>query len=455
MTLERDVVPALGLTDAEYKFVVKAGLTSLLTRQSSWLERLFLQKCHEVYPDLVDAQHGLTFRRDDAELTTDTFGVVGNVRLCTHRMSDYLRTLLAYTGNACLWEYTWGEDAHCTADHSINTWSVRNQRAAGRGSSVSFPGDTAHNLRAWRAYFRGNRVWDDGGLHELLNLYWRNTLIPAHEVVHLFATQQHKFAQSVETRACERDMSDDDLLRRRRVFDPAFRRGRTRAPPRSTRDPPRDPPRDPLRDSHLGDAYHDEWTASVANANIFILHMRQHYRESDQPRHRAIYQLHVVHGMLYIVALLRRIRRAVGALPNADERASAGHMLELGVRWTLLSIDDAEGRSSVVRCVTTCGWTNTYLKHISALMYAINFFQADDSAEFVNSILTADIWYSDVYDAYKRRTIRLCLWEGACAPRPVAGWILERPGALVHTATSADGRHRSACDVRSKTHVRR
>jgi hypothetical protein len=129
-------------------------------------------------------------------------------------------------------------------------------------------------------------------------------------------------------------------------------------------------------------------------------------------------------------------------------------MLELGVRWTLLSIDDAEGRSSVVRCVTTCGWTNTYLKHISALMYALNFFQADDSAEFVNSILTADIWHSDVYDAYKRRTIRLRLWEGACAPRPVAGWILERPGALVHTATSADGRHRSACDVRSKTHVR-
>ena len=409
MTLQHNVIPALGITDAKYKVVIKAGLTSLLTSKSSWLERLFLQKCHEVYPDLVDKKYDLTFTRDDSELNTDLFGVVGSERLCTQRMSDYVRTLRAYTGNACLWDYKWGDDAHCKPDDTMNTWSVLNRRASGKSSQVTFPCDTEHNMSTWRTYFTGNRIWDDGILHELFNLYWRNTLIPAHEVVHLFATNQQKFAQIAETQACERNMSKDDLLRRRLIVNRASRIDNVQQPPHV-----------------LGNAYHDEWTASVANANIFILHMRQHYLQSNNPRHRSIHQLHVVHGMLYIVALLRRMRNSVDALTSATEKASAVHILNLGVRWTLLSIEDKESIASVIRSVTTCGWPNTYLKHISALMYALNFFQEDDSSDFVNSILTAEIWQGGVYQKYKSRIIRQHMWEVSNIPRPIAGWILER-----------------------------
>jgi hypothetical protein len=374
------------------------------------LERLFLQKCHDAYPDLVDAEYDLKFNRYDDELTSETFGVVGNDGLCNQRMEDYIRTLRAYTGNSCLWEYKWGGDISCHSDRSRNTWSVENQRAVGKKSKVTFPSDTNKNMRTWERYFVGNRVWMNDKLHVLYNLYWRNMLIPAHELVHLYASNQNKFVKNVETQACDRYMTEDDIRRRYRTIRPSRRHA------------------SPLADVFItdrGGAYYEEWTASVANANIFILHMRQHYLQSNNQRHRSLYQLHVVQGMLYIVALISRMHESVQALRNAAEKASAIATLELGERWTLLSIDDDGSIKKVIESVTTGGWPNTYLKHISALMYAVNFFQEDDSCDFIQSILTADVWKSEVYENYKRKIIPHCQWKDTNDPRPIASWILE------------------------------
>jgi hypothetical protein len=285
-----------------------------------------------------------------------------------------------------------------------------NRRAVGEKSNVTFPSDTANNIRTWERYFARNRVWMNDKWHALYNLYWRNTLIPAHELVHLFASNQNKFVKNAETQACDRTMTADDIRRRYQTIKPSQRHA------------------SPLVDvftTGRGPAYHDEWTASVANANIFILHMRQHYLQSKNPRHRSLCQLHVVQGMLYIVALLSRMRESAQALTNAAEKASAIEMLELGERWTLLSIDDNVRIEKVIESVTTGGWSNTYLKHISALMYAVNFFQEDDSCDFIQSILTADVWKIEVREYYKRKIIRHCQWEAANRPRPIAWWILE------------------------------
>ena len=173
------------------------------------------------------------------------------------------------------------------------------------------------------------------------------------------------------------------------------------------------------------DAYHDEWTASVANANVFILHMRHYYRQSKSPRNRAIYQLHVVQGLLYIVQLVQRIRQAVLEMRVA-EQSDAQRILALGERWTLLSISNAADIAQVISIVTTGGWPNTYLKHVSALMYAINFFDIDDSSDFLQLILTADVLHPEVIGTYHRKTIPHRMWMSPQSPRPIAAWISER-----------------------------
>ena len=406
-----DRIPGINLTDDQYKVVVKTGLTSLLAGQSSpsspsWLEQLFLQKCHAVYPDLVNARSERTFVRNDDELTSTIAGVVGDEGLCRYHMGEYLTTLSEYTGNACLWEYAWDRDVSCQPNDQLNTWSVWNRRAQDRRSDVTYPSDTEHNLRTWRDYFVQNRIWGDGRLHEHYNLYWRNTLIPAHELMHLFATNQHKFALNRHTGACERDMTDDEIERRLRLTRP-HRRTRVGI--------------------DRSDAYHDEWTASVANANIFLMHIRHHYRNSRNPRHRRIYQLHAAQGLLYLVTLVVRMQRSVRAIANADEKARGERVLELGELWTRLSVSTPEDISDVIGMVTSGGWPNTYLKHVSALMYAITFFQQDDSPRFIQSILTAEIWRTDVYHAFRGKSVAPCMWISATRPRPVAHWISERP----------------------------
>lgn len=404
-----DRIPGINLTDDQYKVVVKTGLTSLLAGPSSpsWLEQLFLQKCHAVYPDLVNARSERTFVRNDDELTSTITGVVGDEGLCRYHMGEYLSTLSKYTGNACLWEYEWDTDVSCQPNDQLNTWSVWNRRAQDRRTDVTYPSDTEHNLRIWRNYFVQNRIWGDGRLHEHYNLYWRNTLIPAHELMHLFATNQHKFALNRHTGACERDMTDDEIERRLRLTRP-HRRTRVGGVDRS-------------------DAYHDEWTASVANANVFLMHIRHHYRNSRHPRHRRIYQLHAVQGLLYLVTLVVRMQRSVRAIANADEKARGERVLELGELWTRLSVSTPADMTDVIGMVTSGGWPNTYLKHVSALMYAIAFFQQDDSPRFIQSILTADIWRTDVYHAFRRKSVAPCMWISSTSPRPVAHWISERP----------------------------
>ena len=410
---DANVIPGLNLTDVQYKCVVKAGIDSLLTpTRSSWLEQLFVQKCRAVYPELIDHPSSSL-----DPLAPTMFGVVGDEALCRYQMAEYLRTFRAYTGNACLWEYQWDRDLSCRPNGQLITWSVRNGRASGQATTVTYPSDTAHNLRTWRAYFVRNRIWGDGALHERFNLYWRNILVPAHEIIHLFATHGAKFAYDRATRTCERTMTHDDVRRRSQTVYPV---PHTHPSTDVVYDPPSD----------RADAYHDEWTASVANANVFILHMRHYYQHASNPRHRAIYQLHVVQGLLYIVTLIHRIRQSVQAIEDVDARSDAQRILRLGEQWTLLSIARADDVAKVVHIVTNGGWPNTYLKHVSALMYAIAFFAEDDSSDFIQSLLTADIWRAEVHHAYRRKTMPVQAWMHRQSRRAVAPWIVERPDGL-------------------------
>jgi len=411
-------IPGINLKKAEYKEITKAGIMNLVfdkprnTKNTSWLQKLFLQKCKEVFPNLLDSDLQPTFKLEEVNLGENVYGVIADDKVCKTIMTDYKDTLIHYTGNKCLFD----DIPICKADRDSITWGVQNQRRLpaewGISSTTSYPANTELNKKRWRDYTDTPKWLDKFGsdINMNHNLYWRNILVPAHEITHSYAISNYKFkmahdgrcidaGEDVQGSPIDHIMSTEDVEKRNGFF--------------KTEE----------------ESVIDEWTASVCNANVFILNMKTYFDYADK-NNKSIYQLHTIHGVLYIVRMLYTLTYAIDKLTDEMKSISGLALMEKAKRWTKMELTQEElTKDNVADLVKILGghyetkWANTYFKHISALMFAINFFT--DSPDFINDIYSADIWYGTKLNDYKKQVIEENEWSALQAPREVSRWIIE------------------------------
>ena len=227
----------MNLSKSTYLNIAKTGLYYLVsnTGKLSWLQLLFLKKCRQIYPDIVGE---MAFK--DPSLHTI------NKHYCNTIINDYVTVLRQYTGNTIFINNT-----TCNTSNNTNTWSFTPYNR-----NIHYPADYNNNKTIWQNYFDAP-IWKNRDNIEYI-YYWRNILIPAHEIVHAYC--------------------------------------------RNTATP-----------------YYDEWIASIGNLNVFVAHYNHLHSITTDNTLKNIYSLHVIHGVLYVVYLINILRQTVYTINNQDD----------------------------------------------------------------------------------------------------------------------------------------
>ena len=328
----------------------------------SWLQKLYLDKAISHF-----GLNKLNIKKDGNSYTL----IIGNLeyiikkskildgakidnKKCLKIMKEYAKI----TTKIIKGRYK-NEDFICSGSNDITWGSVP------RTLRINYP--SANNLEnnkiKWSKYFSegNNSAWNK--INPVYHFFWRNKLIPAHEIYHAL--------------------------------------GATPAP----------------------DIYKEEWQASAVNLLIFIEYYRDKFEHTSNYSKREEYQLAVIHGILYIFILLKTMRKRASSLGKQNQLSIINKWPKL--KHDKSSADEEFIIDAVTGDGEA--WVNTYSKHLVALYYALNFFEGKSGKKLLKHIMNNTIWKKEVRNIYIKAARNFNIWKAQKRPSNLAKWITNSP----------------------------
>lgn len=249
----------------------------------------------------------------------------------------------------------------CSASDDITWSSIPRTYRIGYPSANNFN----NNRIKWSRYFSegNNSAWNK--IKPVYHFFWRNKLIPAHEIYHALGAGK------------------------------------------------------------MLDIYREEWQSSAVNLLIFIEYYKDKFKRASNSRKKGEYQLDVIHGVLYIFILLKTIRKIASSLGKKKYLAIINKWPKLKHGK---SLSDVKFMTDVVSLSNSGdAWANTYSKHLVALYYALNFFEGDDGAILLKHLMNNTIWSKGIANTYTKASRNFNIWKAHKRPSNIAKWITTNP----------------------------
>ena len=326
----------------------------------SWLQKLYLDKAisHFGTDKLNIKKDGNTYTLIINNLehiikqSKISDGAKINKKTCLKTMKEYAKVTNKITGK----KYK-NKDFICSASDDITWSSVSRTYRIGYPSADNF----INNKIKWARYFSegNNSAWNK--IKPIYHFFWRNKLIPAHEIYH------------------------------------ALGAGTTL------------------------DIYREEWQASAVNLLIFIEYYKYKFKHTSNYKKKGEYQLDVIHGVLYIFILLKTIRKIASSLGKKKHLAIINKWPRL--KHGKSSTDVKFITDAVTLNKIGGAWANTYSKHLVALYYALSFFEGDDGVILLKHLMNNTIWDKGIANTYAKASINFHIWKSHKRPSNLAKWI--------------------------------
>jgi len=305
----------------------------------SWIQKLYLEKALHLYKKRIPIVHKKGFIYWETKFTKKIFFKImpslEELTLtkndCNYYMKEYSKVIFKLTNNKKLKKQIDFNDFGCQSHDSI-TWGVSISDKPLTFYPQSDVGLVKKNIKKrWNSYFVNTKERREFlKIDPKFHFFWRNKLIPAHEVIHN--------VNKLKT-------LDNDAICR------------------------------------------SEWVASAANLNIYLAYLEAKYNKIKKQKIKKTLQLEAVAAVLYVVELINNININASAKKYKRDIKAINEWVNKGIST------DKEYITDIVRAGKPL-WRNTYSKHLTALVYAFKFFDNNSADIFTKACIDDSIWSS-------------------------------------------------------------
>ena len=305
----------------------------------SWIQKLYLDKALHLYKKKIPITRKGGYISWKPKFTKKKFFKLlpkyNDLTLaksdCNYYMKEYSKVIFKLTGNKKIKKQIDTSHFGCQSHDSI-TWAVSILDEPLTLYPQANINMVKKNIKTrWGQYFsnpneRGEFLKIDPKYH----FFWRNKLIPAHEVIH----NVNKIKSLDNLSICR-----------------------------------------------------SEWVASAANLNIYLGYLEEKYHKIKKLKLKQKIQLEAISGVLYVVELINNIYSVAYGTEYQRDINSINKWVNTGESNNKQYITD------ILRAEQPL-WRNTYAKHLAALVYAFKFFDNTAGDIFTKACIDDSIWES-------------------------------------------------------------
>ena len=373
----------------DYEYLIENGEKPL-----SWLQVKFQELYLKMFPKV----------QEEAEVDYETF--YGSQKQCEQQMTKYGKVLLNENihfddrQKKLLGDMVKNKSCGCSPG-TDSTWAVENVVEPDWGPGlfpikVYYPNNNKEtfndNKNKWECrnptdipnnFFpeilgSNNKLTKWREIPYAYHHYWRNKLIPAHEIMHRTKVVMTDDAekQKLRTGAISGILSMYKLSGVKSIFSTTERTF--------------------ANVGTLSNEFFEEWTSSAANLNIFITDLRLKFDDTSDN----IYKLEAIAGALYVATLLNNIKIANSGVKSVNET------YDLLDEWsssvlTVNPLTPAALKGKFKQIDAICGsstWNNTYAKHLLALEHCHAFSKnASLTYDFIGACVSDTVFNTSTF----------------------------------------------------------
>ena len=373
----------------DYEYLIENGEKPL-----SWLQVKFQELYLKMFPKV----------QEEAEVDYETF--YGSQKQCEQQMTKYGKVLLNENihfddrQKKLLGDMVKNKSCGCSPG-TDSTWAVENVVEPDWGPGlfpikVYYPNNNKEtfndNKNKWECrnptdipnnFFpeilgSNNKLTKWREIPYAYHHYWRNKLIPSHEIMHRTKVVMTDDAekQKLRTGAISGILSMYKLSGVKSIFSTTERTF--------------------ANVGTLSNEFFEEWTSSAANLNIFITDLRLKFDDTSDN----IYKLEAIAGALYVATLLNNIKIANSGVKSVNET------YDLLDEWsssvlTVNPLTPAALKGKFKQIDAICGsstWKNTYAKHLLALEHCHAFSKnASLTYDFIGACVSDTVFNTSTF----------------------------------------------------------